>query len=53
MRKEDIAALAQILTSFKTTINELEIALRKKEREKLDSAKRRLLSLQLQIDRAI
>lgn len=50
MKKEDIAILAQLLTSMKDAIDELEEAEKNKDAEKLAAAKREILNFQTQIN---
>ncbi len=53
MEKEGITLLAQLLTSIKDAIDKLEEAYRKKDMEKITSAKREILNFQLQIDKLL
>ncbi len=53
MNKEDIDVLARYLTDMKDLLKELEMAVKKKDEERISSAKRRLLSLQNQVSKRI
>jgi len=53
MEKERVDILAQLLTNMKDALNELESALKKKNADGINSAKRKILSLQIQIDKSI
>ena len=53
MNKEDVDAVAKLLSSMKDSINELGMALKKKNAEKANAAKRNILELQVQISRKI
>lgn len=53
MRKEDINKLAGILTSMRTSSDELEKAYRKKDKTRLIELKKRIRDLQMQIERML
>ena len=53
MRKEDITRLAQLLTGMKDAINELSSAVKREDGEKVNASKRKILTLQMQIDKSI
>jgi hypothetical protein len=53
MRKEDLNAIAQLLTGMKDAAGELDRALNKKDEEKVNASKRKILALKTQIDRLI
>ena len=53
MNKEDIHALAQLLTSMKNATNEVENAVKNNNKPQLEAAKKRILSLQTQINQKI
>jgi hypothetical protein len=53
MKKEDIGVLSQLLSNMKDALNELETAIKKKDNEKINAAKRKILDFQLQIDRKL
>ena len=50
MEKEDITLMAQLLTGIKDALEMLEEAEKKKDAEKLASAKKEILNFQKQID---
>ena len=49
MQREDIVLLAQLLSGIKDALNRLEEAEKKKDAEKLNEAKKEILSFQSQI----
>jgi len=53
MRKEDIDAVAILLTNLKDTINELESALKAGNAGNINAAKRKIADLQMQISKRI
>lgn len=53
MNKEDVDAVAKLLSSMKDSINELDGAIKKKNGEKANAAKGKILELQVQISRKI
>jgi len=53
MKKEDIEAVAKLLTSLKDSIDELESALKKNSLSKVAEAKTKIMSLQMQIGKRI
>jgi hypothetical protein len=53
MKKEDIGTLSQLLTNVKDALNELETAIKKKDYEKINATRRKILDFQLQIDRKL
>ncbi|MBI2631667.1 hypothetical protein HYW75_01555 [Candidatus Pacearchaeota archaeon] len=50
MEKEDITLIAQLLTGIKDAIERLEEGVKKKDAEKVTSAKKEILYFQSQID---
>jgi len=53
MRKEDIALVAQLLSSMKDAVARLDEAQRKKDIQKTAMAKKEILNLQQKINRSI
>jgi len=53
MQSDDIAVLAQLLDSMKDALEKLEEAEKSKDSEKLNMAKREILSFQKQIDKVL
>lgn len=53
MKKEDIEITAKLLTNMKDSLDELEDALKKGSSDRVASAKRKILELQVQIGRKI
>lgn len=53
MKKEEIEALARLLSEMKDLINELESATKNRSSIKLNDAKRKILELRAQIGRRI
>jgi hypothetical protein len=53
MNKEDIAVLAQLLSSMKDAVSELEKAQRNKDLEKINLAKKEILMLKEQMDKKL
>ena len=53
MKKEDIDILSKLLSDMKDSLNDLDSALKKKDYTRINNAKRRLLDLQMQINRKI
>lgn len=53
MKKEDIEAVAKLLTSFKDSIGELELALKEKNLRKFAETKSKIMRLHMQIDNKI
>ncbi len=53
MKKEDIDVLSKLLTNMKDALNELETAIKKKDYEKINAVKKKILDFQLQIDRKL
>lgn len=53
MEKEDIVLIAQLLTGIKDALLKLEEAMKKKDVEKLNAAKREILTFQNQIDKLL
>ncbi len=53
MEKEDITLMAQLLTGIKDAISKLQDAEKKKDIEKLNAAKKEILSFQGQIEKLL
>lgn len=53
MDKEDITLVAQLLTGIKDAVGKLEEAEKKKDLERLNSAKKEILNFQAQINKLI
>jgi len=53
MKKEDVAIVAQLLSSMKDSINELEKAQKRKDIEKMNSIKKEMIRLSEQIEKTI
>lgn len=53
MEKEEIDAIAKILSEMKDTIDRLALALRKKDSAELNASKRKIVELQTQIGRKL
>ena len=53
MRKEDIDAVAVLLTNLKDTVSELDSALKTGNAGNINAAKRKIADLQMQIGRKI
>ena len=53
MKKEDIEVVARLLTYLQNSLDELESAIKKSQIDKAVSAKRKIMDLQMQIDRKI
>ena len=53
MEKEDITLIAQLLTAIKDALEKLEEAQKKKDIEKMNTAKKEILNFQNQIDKLI
>ncbi len=53
MEKEDVTLIAQLLTGIKDAIQMLQDGLKKKDLEKINTAKKEILNFQQQIDKLI
>jgi hypothetical protein len=53
MKKEDVAVIAKLLTNMKNSLDELDSALKKRDSVGADIAKRKILELQVQINRLL
>lgn len=53
MEKEDITLIAQLLTGIKDAIDKLQEAMKKRDLEKINAAKREISNFQEQIDKLI
>ena len=53
MKKEDVDVLSKLLTSMKDALNELEGAIKKKDSDRINLGKRKILDFQMQIDRKL
>ncbi len=53
MKKEDVAVIAKSLTNIKNALDELDSALKKKDSGGAEIAKRKILELQVQINRLL
>ena len=53
MKREDITILAQLMTSMKDAVEKLGDAEKEKDAEKLNTAKKEIVSFQKQIDRIL
>ncbi len=53
MEKEDVTLIAQLLTSVKDALEKLDVALKKKDVEKLNEAKEEIINFQKQIDKLL
>ena len=53
MNKEEISTIAQLLSSMKDAINELDKAKRKKDIERTSSAKKEIISFKEQLDKLL
>ncbi|MCU0641980.1 MAG: hypothetical protein MUF61_00140 [archaeon] len=53
MKKEDVALIAKSLTSIKNAIDELDSAIKKNDATRANSAKERILEMQIQINRLL
>lgn len=53
MNKEDIGILARYMTDMKDSLKELEAAVKKKDSTRINSAKRKIIELQVQINRRL
>ena len=53
MKREDIAIIAQILTSMKTAAEKLEKAIKQDDKDSVNIAKKEILSLQEQFAKII
>lgn len=53
MKREDVAVVAQILTSMKTAVEKLEKAIKQNDNDSINIEKKEILSLQEQFAKAI
>jgi hypothetical protein len=53
MRKEEIDVLAKLLSEMKDTLGDLESSVKKNDLAKINASKRRILDLQMQINKRI
>ncbi|MEI6849638.1 MAG: hypothetical protein WCK29_01240 [archaeon] len=53
MEKEDVTLIAQLLTGIKDAISKLQDAQKRKDLEKVNSAKKEIINFQSQIDKLI
>lgn len=53
MKKEEIANLAQLLTQMKNAIDELDYSVKKKDEDAMNAARRKIMQIEVQIDKLI
>jgi hypothetical protein len=53
MKKEEIASIAQLLTTIKDNVRKMKKAQKERDGELLESAKREILMFQKEVDKAL